>query len=97
MKKFIFSAIAMIAFVGSSNANNVAEKEIVINDSIEISSQKMASTVVLAENCNLVKFRYYNLAIELGYSKDKASDYSYVAYFQCVSNNLKEVELGLSQ
>lgn len=32
MKKFIFSAVAMIAFVGSSMANDVAEKELFIVD-----------------------------------------------------------------
>ncbi|WP_432672640.1 hypothetical protein [Flavobacterium sp. SM2513] len=36
MKKFMFSAIAMIAFVGSSMASDIAEKEVVIEDLKEV-------------------------------------------------------------
>lgn len=38
MKKFIFSAVAMIAFVGSSMASDIAEKQIVINEVIKVSN-----------------------------------------------------------
>lgn len=81
----------MIAFVGSSMANDIAEKEISVENLQNISVQEVESSNLLYENCNLVKFRAYNLARDLGYSVDTASDYSYIYYFNCVSNNLKHM------
>jgi len=46
MKKFMFSAIAMIAFVGSSMANDIAEKEVAMTkNSINLEEEG---------NCNAV-------------------------------------------
>jgi hypothetical protein len=92
MKKVIFSAVAMIAFVGSSMASDIAEKEVVVENSQNISVEKSESAKLIRENCDLVKFRTYNLALELGYSHDKASDYSYMKFFQCVWGNVKNIE-----
>ena len=43
MKKFIFSAVAMIAFMGSSMANDIAEKEVAMEDSKEIMTETIES------------------------------------------------------
>jgi hypothetical protein len=92
MKKVIFSAIAMIAFVGSSMANDIAEKEVTVENLQKISVQETVSAKLFRENCDLVKFRIYNLAIDLGYDSQLATSYSYKAYFNCVSKNLSSVE-----
>lgn len=36
MKKFMFSAVAIIAFVGSSMANDIALREVELEDSIQL-------------------------------------------------------------
>ena len=95
MKKFIFTAVAMVAFVGSSMANNIAIDDL-FDESFSPDLSEKYETKIISENCDLVKYRAYNLARDLGYSADQASDYSYIYYFRCVYNNVKEIE-GISQ
>ena len=91
MKKVIFSAITMFAFVGSGMASDTAEKDIIIADfnqnSIYLTLEKV-NMEILDYNCDLVKFRIYNIAIDQGYTPEQATSYSYKAYFNCVSKNL---------
>jgi hypothetical protein len=91
MKKVIFSAIAMIAFVGSSRANNIAIDNFCEENLSSVLGEKSDSKI-LAENCNLVQYRAYNLARDLGYSADQARDYSYIYYFRCVYNNVRQIQ-----
>ena len=91
MKKFMFSAVAMIAFVGSGWASDIAEKEIEVQNLKSISVQESESAKLFREDCDLVKFRAYNLARDLGYSVDSSNDYSYIYYFNCVSRNLSAI------
>lgn len=91
MKKNIFSAIGMIAFVGSSMANNIAIDNF-CEENLSSALSEKSDSKMFAENCDLVKYRAYNLARDLGYSADQASDYSYIYYFRCVYNNIKQIE-----
>lgn len=97
MKKFMFTAVAMMAFVGSSMANSVIEEEITVTNQAKISRQKDGNVQLLTYNCDLVKFRIYNMAIDKGYSPEEATSYSYTAYFNCKIKNLQQEEEGLSQ
>jgi hypothetical protein len=91
MKKFMFSIIAMIAFVGSSMASDIAEKELLLNNLETSSYIEKEDNETLRENCDLVKYRSYNLARELGYTVEEANVISYQKYFGCAFNNSKEI------
>jgi hypothetical protein len=83
----------MIAFVGSSMANTIDDKEVILK--IKGISEKSESKIVLAENCNLVQYRSYNLARDLGYAVEQANVISYQMYFRCAFNNSKEISISL--
>ncbi len=78
----MFSAIAMIAFVGSSMANDIALREVETANLKEISNEKVEQ--VEAEiNCNLARFGAYVDAISAGLSSQDASSASWAIYFEC--------------
>jgi hypothetical protein len=68
MKKFMFSAIAMIAFVGSSMAADVAEKKEVVT--VENPCKKNFSSAL-------------SYAYSLGADDDLAWQYATIAYLFC--------------
>ncbi len=68
MKKFMFSAIAMIAFVGSSMASDIAEKQ----------------EVIVADNpCKATFGNALSYAYSQGADDDLAWQYASVAYAFC--------------
>ncbi len=50
MKKIIFTAITLIAFAGTSMANDITEKEVINTESKEFLLKEMRVTNMLAEN-----------------------------------------------
>lgn len=93
MKKVFLSAIMMVTFSGVIRANDIAEKELEPKICVEQSGEEHnVCKIILNENCNLVQFRMYNIGISLGYNHELANNFSYIAYYQCVYNNLKKMD-----
>lgn len=91
MKKVVFSAIMMIAFVGTSMANDIAEKEVIIADSKEVVTEKEESNALkkpTPTECTAIKFYYYNHLISQGATQQQASAGSYSVYFNCMGQTL---------
>jgi hypothetical protein len=88
MKKFIFTAIAMVAFGGISMASTIEleEKFKIINLEIEILKNANDLLPVTPLQCTAVKFEAYNQYIAGGYSRDEANYMSYVTYYRCMGN-----------
>jgi hypothetical protein len=91
MKKVIFSAIAMIAFVGSSMAINIAEREVLLTDSEVTQIAEMDVSVVVAKDCGVAKFSAYNDAKSAGFTHEQATGMAWNVYFFCMSENSKKV------
>jgi hypothetical protein len=89
MKKFMFSAIAMIAFVGSIMAADVAEKEIIVKS---FESEKISQIEVeeaAAKDCGVAKFSTYVDAKSAGFTHDQATAMSWSVYYLCMGENSK--------
>lgn len=80
MKKFIFSAIAMVAFAGSSMANTI-EVETVKMKTVETEEMRQLNT------CDNVAAATYNAGISLGMSTSDAYEVSLGAYKACLKTN----------
>ncbi len=78
MKKFMFSAVAMIAFVGSSRANT-AEIEVV---------EKKEKVVMSL--CSDIYHATYISAENNGASQSQASAVAWAAYSTCVAKSLSQ-------
>ena len=89
MKKFIFSAVAMIAFVGSSMASNEVVKDCLSTNFVLEINDEMDCNAIQAETIQLAKSR--------GMTDDYASKAGYKMYFWCKSENVGKMTLGLQQ
>ena len=80
----------MIAFVGSSMASDIAEKEVAMEDSKEIMTETIESILGKPTplDCTKYKFYYYNHLISQGASPSEASSGSYSVYFNCMGQTL---------
>lgn len=77
MKKIMFSAIAMIAFMGSSMANTV---EIEVELDGEFKKAQL-------NTCDILAATTYNGAKDLGMSDTAAYDASLAAYQSCLASD----------
>ena len=81
MKKLIFSAIAMIAFVGSSMANDIAEKE--VTATIEKEAE-LKTTEIDFNTCLLVAIKQMMFYQENGASFEDALSLADVFFVDCI-------------
>jgi hypothetical protein len=94
MKKFMFSAIAMIAFVGNSMAAHIAEKD------LEIIVDKVSNVegLTVGRDCRGEQAATIKYAKEVeGMSDKDANTPVYMVYFSCKSDNVGEMSLNLQQ
>ena len=91
MKKVIFSTIGMIAFVGSSMANNIAEREVLLTDSKDLKITEMDAKVVVAKDCGVAKFSAYVDAKSAGFTHEQATGMAWNVYFFCMEENSKKI------
>lgn len=86
MKKVFLSAIMMIAFVGTSMANDIAEKEVKIGDE-KIENSKQTEQASVALDCKAEKFKALVDFKAAGLTDKEASAASYSIYFDCMLFN----------
>jgi len=91
MKKVMFTAIAMIAFVGSSMGNTIAEREVMLTASEDTQVAGMDASVVVTKDCGVAKFSAYNDARSAGFTHEQATGMAWNVYFFCMSENSKKV------
>ena len=87
MKKFIFSAVAMMAFVGSSVANDIAEVRSSVGYSKGETSSENQNTQMLLRmtKCDIIWFTTYVNAMEqFNNNKDIATSIALGAFQACV-------------
>ena len=87
MKKMIFSAIAMMAFVGTSMANDIAEKEVVSVDikEIEIADSKEQNTLfIFLTKCDIIFLKTLVIAKEQDLTDADAGKVAHAAFQACV-------------
>ena len=91
MKKVFLSAVMMIAFVGTSMANDIAEKEVEIADSKELvvdnvesvdSGEPVSGTRI--KECLTVASAVRNKAIELKLSDSIVQELGFTAFGACL-------------
>jgi hypothetical protein len=87
MKKFMFSAVAMIAFVGSSMANTTVEENCTVRISSEILVENQIEALLVADNCDVAKFSAYADARCSDLTHEEATAHSWTIYFLCMSQN----------
>lgn len=85
MKKVIFSAIAMMAFVGSSMASGEVEKTDVLKSK------------TLEMDCKEVQNSTIKEAKVRGMSDEDANKAGFKMYFWCKGENVKDMTFGLQQ
>jgi hypothetical protein len=90
MKKFMFSAVAMIAFVGSSMANTAE-----VTESSEIKSKN--STVVELDCKQAQKDAVVYAKNVMGMNDDDATKAGYSIYFFCMGEKVGQMTLHLGQ
>jgi hypothetical protein len=76
MKKFMFSAVAMIAFVGTSMASTVE---------VEFSDKKETATVSV---CGDIYHATYIAALQNGATNSQAGRVAWAAYSTCVNKTI---------
>ena len=88
----MFSAIAMIAFVGNSMAAHIAEKDLeIIVDKVSIVESSMAGRDCRAEQAGAVTYAKEVMKM----TDEDASTAGYMVFFSCKSDNVKEMSLSL--
>ena len=87
MKKFMFSAVALVAFSFAGMANNEEKDSKTQNREKEV-EEKVKTENVLKADCDLVKFQILVWALSADYDTQTATSYSYWAYFNCLNDNL---------
>lgn len=80
-KKFIFSAVALMAFSFAGMANSGVKKK------KENQKEKKVEVVEKAADCRLSKFQAYSSAIAAGFSHEDASGMSYSVFYLCLRLN----------
>ena len=81
----------MIAFVGSSMANDIADREVLLTDSEVLQVAGMDASVVVAKDCGVAKFSAYVEARSAGFTHEQATGMAWNDYFFCMSENSKKV------
>ena len=91
MKKFMFSAFAMIAFVGSSMANDSADKEFQYIDTKEIvlKNQECSLVFMWLTRCDIIYLRTYTVAFEQFNNTDAANAIAMSAAKTCAELEAK--------
>jgi hypothetical protein len=90
MKKVMFSAIAMIAFVGSGMASDIAAKKVEVADLKGMSiSQIDKNNALFLKDCGVAQFSAYVDARAAGFTIAEARGISWNVYFFCVGENSK--------
>lgn len=85
MKKFLFSAVALVAFSFAGIANNEA-KEV---ESKELKKEIKESRKDVGD-CDAYKTIVYIGAVGAGFSHEVASGMSYEFYFGCLANTISD-------
>ena len=80
-KKFIFSAVALMAFSFAGMANSGVKKK------KETQKVKKVESVEKAADCNLARFQAYVSATSAGFNHEDATGMSYSVYFLCLRLN----------
>lgn len=89
MKKFFFTAIAMVAFTGVSMANTIEESK--IEDALK--SKVIEKPVTLACEGIWASTRIY--ALNQGFTPDQASCIAMAALINCLGINATEVKKSI--
>ena len=91
MKKFMFSAVAMIAFVGSSWASSQVDKESQYIDTKEIVLKNHESLLVFMwlTRCDIIYLRTYAVAFEQFNNTDAADAIAMSAAKTCAELEAK--------
>ena len=93
MKKVIFSAIAMIAFVGTSMANGIAEKEVeIITSKVFVLESVDSGTPVVGsgiKECVQVSAAVRNKANELKLAEEIVDELAWTALNACLDATRK--------
>jgi hypothetical protein len=90
MKKLMFTAIAMIAFVGSSMAADIAEREL----EIIVDKGSTIEVLILGRDCRAEQAATVKYAKEVMGMNDKdANTAGYIIFFDCKSDNLKNMSI----
>jgi hypothetical protein len=94
MKKFMFGAIALIAFSFAGMANTGGEEKL-NNESMNIDFQKVEAVILLKKNdCDAAADHAYNTDIANGFSVNDASNNSSIVYNNCLDyHNANNVPL----
>lgn len=93
MKKTIFSAIMMIVFCGVSMANDIAEKEIIVEETIAVQQE----ATVASMDCNKVQQDTIKEAKARGMSDKDANSAGYQMWFWCKGENVKNMQFSVKQ
>jgi hypothetical protein len=88
MKKFMFTAIALVAFSGVSIANTFEIVPLVKFQKFSVNSEKKILPTDRQTQCEAVKFRAYVDARADGLSDTAARNLSYTMYFGCMGFGL---------
>lgn len=85
MKKVIFSAIAMIAFVGSSMANTseIIEVKVSTVNEIVLEKELVAYPFIWLTRCDVIYIKTLALAKEQDFSSEDAVSIAYGAFKAC--------------
>ncbi len=91
MKKFMFTAVAMIAFVGSSRASDIAEREFQYHDSkkVELKNQENGLAFIWLTRCDVIYLRTYSIAFEEFNNTDAANAIAMSAAKTCAQLEAK--------
>ena len=84
----MFLAIAMIAFVGSGMASDIAAKKVEVADLKGMSiSQIDKNNALFLKDCGVAQFSAYVDARSAGFTHDEATGISWNIYFFCAGEN----------
>ena len=80
MKKFMFSAVALVAFSFAGMANNSVENDVIIENDVAKEELLLVSDTPCADKWELT----YDGLRDLGYSHDYANGYADSIFNQCM-------------
>ena len=89
----IFSAILMIAFSGVSRANDIAEKEVVYEETVAVKQE----AAIAEMDCNKVQQDTIKEAKSRGMSDKDATSAGYQMWFWCKGENVKNMQFNVKQ
>ena len=77
--------------MGSSMANNIAEREVLLTDSKDLKITEMDAKVVVAKDSGVAKFSAYVDAKSAGFTHEQATGMARYVYFFCMEENSKKI------